>query len=517
MVLWAAVLAKWVAAIRTYQREIGETGARVYQNEWPRALEALEHASSASVAPGFGSPGLTGQRFGELLDASDRLERAGHQLDAVTRMATSDALRAALIRGMSRTYSENSRLLARAIVAAASAARAQYGRTLAAAAEQGGGFAALGAPALEALYVAGAARGAVASELYAAALTCIARGARTDAERAAASAALRNARSAALGLPADSPAVAAADGAILAEYHPAQALSCTAGAAPANAPFPQARLAVTYDLAPLVDRRRAQQFGPLATTATGLNYRLIERLRTIRAEPRLGSGPEGQNLVIPRLGSEQTSARDEVLPTGAQPCTLAYSAAAAVLILAAVRAERPDWSLDLVQRYNQYVQGAEQKSGNPDLLLRELMAEFESAYDAAPPETPKEFRAMALGDELPPDGYIVAALARVADGAIEAQLHAELAATGAARVPYDTLARELRVTQALRTLDAGQSLWRALASALRAAEAAAFDLAEPRRKAALLAAFRRTLAGVLRAHPPLISGPSLKLFAGVRT
>jgi hypothetical protein len=499
------------------------------------------------------------------MDAGDALESVERRLITATQVFTSEAVRTALARGMSRTYSDSFRVLIRAITTAASAARASGSAALMAAAAAGGAVnAAVTVSALSELYGA-AQRGAVSAELYASALLCAARAAATAAARAAAAEQLNAARNVAFGLPTDTAGVAAADAAILAEYHPAQAMCFTAlafvksepaavglvlpavGSAPPPAggasdagdgtealdiAFPQARLAVEYDLAPLTDRRSAQRFGPIASMTAGLSYRLVERLRTIRATERgapappgprtHGLWPAGAPLWVTTGGAGRLAAPARAAAwapfAGARPYTLAYSEAAAVVVLAAVRAERGDWSLELAQQYGAHVREPAVVAGgacSADVLVRELVRGFELVYDVAPPTTPKEFRALAVGDEFVLDGYVVAAVARVAEEMTEARLRAELISVNAPRVPYEQLAREMRVTQALRTVDAALALWRRLRPVLHA-DADAFGHPSVKRRALLLAAFRRAVDGVARAQPLVCAPPSLKLFAAGR-
>lgn len=541
---WAVALKEWASTIRAYLQEAGGTGARLNANAWAHALADLAAVELIGV-----------DRAADPMAAGDALEDAERRLEAATRVFTSEAVRTALARGMSRSYSDSFRVLIRAITAAGAATRACGLAALSASAAAGGAIAAATTPAaLSELYGA-AQRGAVAAELYAAALLAAARAAATPAARTAAAEQLSAARNLAFGLPADSTNVAAADAAILAEYHPAQAMCFTAlafqpseadaasdkadaaGAASAaiDISFPQARLAVEYDLAPLTDRRSAQLFGPIASMTTGLNYRLVERLRTIRATPMSARGtptprahdlwPANTPLRVTTGGSGALVAPARTAAwapfAGARPYTLAYSEAAATAVLAAVRAERADWSLELAQQYGAHVREpaiVASGVGSADVLVRELVRGFELAYDAAPPSTPKAFRALAVGeasDEFALDGYVVAAVARVTEAMTETRLRAELISVSAPRVPYDQLAREMHVTQALRTIDAALSIWRRLRSALHI-DADAFDQPAVRRRALLLASFRRAVEGVVGAQPCICAPPSLKLFAASR-
>jgi hypothetical protein len=103
----------------------------------------------------------------------------------------------------------------------------------------------------------------------------------------------------ALGLPPDTPQAAQGAQAARAGMHPLQAMGLTFGFRPGgelpdgpapgmavlNATLPQARTAVRYSLAPLVDPEAAALHGPLAPALGGLTGPLVRRLRTIRTEP----------------------------------------------------------------------------------------------------------------------------------------------------------------------------------------------------------------------------------------
>jgi hypothetical protein len=324
------------------------------------------------------------------------------------------------------------------------------------------------------------------------------------------------------------------------------------GSPPVNLALPQARLAIEYDLAPLIDRRRANDFGPLAPTTSGLNYRLLERLRTIRAVPlqrgtsATADAPEpGRCLTGPLAvttdGGFTTRTMSppgfEAAPTlpgreeawapfaGARPRVGQYADVTARLILAGLQADRDQgWTPDLRMKYSAAVESRELPSGEcgSDALLGLLVEEFGRAYDAGPPATEADFFELVVGAGPGPDGYVVAALARAGNALLEGRLRQVLEAPNP-QIPYAAVEREARLGQLLHTLDAakggsnGPGLWRALKLAFRP-DPEVFELSPARRRDAHLRHFRRLAAEALAgaATPLVCSPPSLKFYASVK-
>lgn len=561
---WAQALAAFAAALGAYADETGAAGRRAYGPRWEAALSAVRAAGDARPAA-RAAPSLEGAAlYAAHMDDSDALEEAAGQLEQAARVLLSPDVSAAVSAGMSRTFSDKIGGLRRRVGAAAGAAAAAAREALQGAAASGAALAAgLPVAAVAGAYAPPAGlrgpRGAVATELYVGALACL----RSPEARAL----LEASRAEALGGRADTPAAAAADTAALAEYHPCQAM-CYAPAfvrprprgagpglealeprspeapEPASGPglgppfdlsFPQARLAVAYDLAPLVDRRRASEFGPLASTTSGLNYRLVERLRTISAVPAPARAPAapaprpvavaGPIAVSPApgvvwesgppgpLGSE--AGGPEWAPfAGAQPRAGLYAEACAAVILDRLRAERAaGWGPALLAQYEAAARGGALPDPpvDPGLLVDALAAEFEKAYDAAPPDDPAAFRALVVPLAPAPRDYISAAVARLAGGALDARLRAHLAEAGP-RVPYAPFEREARVSQAVLVADVSRELWRRLRGAYRGDDEA-FAPHPVRRKALLLSHFRRIAAAAAAAAPVHVAPPSLKLWA----
>jgi hypothetical protein len=496
------------------------------------------------------------------MDAGDAVEARARTLEEVAETAADPNVRAAAAAGMSRTYSESLGVLGRAAGEAAQAARARKAEALVAAGKAGRG---LGDPeALAEAFGPGATRGAFATELYTGALLCLAlRGA--PGEREAALAQLELAKDRVFGLGADSLAAAAADTRALAEYHPTQAMCYTPLAWEEDAPakglpgdteppetseysepeplppaldlaLPRARVAVRYDLAPLLDRRRAVAFGPVAPVTAGLSYRLVERLRTIRADPiPAAAGPPGTPGVrgvveapgVLRVTTDRGRTTSVVSGpagewwapfAGARPRVEQYAAASVAVILQGVRAERAaGWTETIREEFEAGVRAGTVPAGDcgEDAIIGALAEEFGKAYDRAPPDSPGEFLALVIGDGPGPGGaggYVSAAVARVGFGMLRARLAATLAAP-TARVPYAVLEREMCTTQAVAAMAASQKVWRRLRAAFRPADAETCALAPDRKRPSLIALFRRIATDALADTTVACVPPSLKLFA----
>ena len=329
-----------------------------------------------------------------LMAAGDACEAATYRLDAAASTYLDPNVQAAVTTGMSRTFSENLKGLARAVREAAAAAKTRQRGALSAAAQVGAAFtSALAADVVARVFGAVETRGGVATEVYMSVLLCL--------KSARASGLLEAAKGMSLGCPSDGPRLAEADALALAAYHPLQAM-CYAPSAPSepaeaaslqgqtggllDLTLPQARLAVVYDPTPLLDRRRAQEFGPLASMVSGLSYKTVERLRTIRAAPirprppgpaQASAGPiaEGPITVttdggatVRKLGPARYPAAAEApwAPlAGAQPRVGAYGAATSASFWSAYAPTvRKGGTLDLRARYEAAVEDGARRVAN---------------------------------------------------------------------------------------------------------------------------------------------------------
>lgn len=561
---WHSSLLAYVAATRAYMHEAGEAGPRALGARWATAERAVGDAAlliADATLPARLEDTALGEReiapeLATLMSASDAAEAASRALDTAAGIALSPSVQAAALAGMSRTYSDRLLSLGRKV----REAEQEVGvRRAGAAASAAAAFLPLEVGAITAAY--GDGRGGVATELYISALRC-----RPGPE---ALALLELAKGAALGVAADTPAAAAADTAALAEYHPLQAMTYTpaawgppreqAASSAANLSLPQARLSAVYDLEPLINRQRALTFGPLASTTAGLNYRLVERLRTIRTavvpsahssmtrregsasgplaelehkgarqeDARALSGSNSARAGALRATTDGVTVREIAAPpglwapfAGSRPCVEAYAAASADIILAGIRDGRSEgWGLDLRERYESAVRGelAAAAAGvcSEGALIGALVAEFEVAYGRAPvpPASLDDFRSLVVPAAPNPGDYLCAAIALVGFSTLDERLSALHMKPGP--LPHAVIVREARVAQAIQAVDAGRKLWLRVKEAFRPEmmDPPMFALPAGQKKIALVAAFRRIATAAVQAGPVECMPSTLKLFA----
>jgi len=393
--------------------------------------------------------------------------------------------------------------------------------------------------------------GEVATELFVSALRCAKCECKSEC-KCIRSTALASAPDMILGIEPDSRAAAARDMAALSGYHILQRLNeeipgFVSGddrdnGAPSGAidvSIASASFDVEYDLARLIDRRRATQFGPVAAMTAGLNYRIVERMRSIRAAARFrrdtAAPPAEPPLICPANSRLQLSvggaarvappARSDRAPfAGARPRAAAHAAAVAAATEAAIRAEsawragapgRP--ARDLRAEFDSRVRANPVPAGAPagGELLAAVTAAFEAALYARPPADAKAFVEMACGADAV--SYICAAycarpgVAHLSDARPRGR--PPIAAAALAREAYQT--RMLSVTAAAREFQ------RHLAAAFAQQQPGdgafvgkrADESADAVRHTALMVDFRRAAAAAQAACIALPIAPSLKLYS----
>ena len=570
------VLAEWheklktqLAAIRTLLREVGGVGPAALGRRWAEAVARIDSAAAilggetiavvvapTAATPTAAAPTAAAPTAAGLMSAGEGLERAATALDAAAVTVMDPAAQSSAITGMSRTYSENLKSFGRRALetgAAAHAARLHARHAAAgtgAIAARGSDGAPMTRAGLDSLIGAYGEQkgGELATEIYISALLHVVATASADVV-AAARRSLEDSKNFVFGLPLDDPAAAAADTAELAEYHPLQAMAYAPAALGAHTPgahtamppalpegcvnlqFPQARLVVTYDIDPLIDRRRSLDFGPLATVTTGLNYRLVERLRTIRAEPRAAPATAASATSAATITGPLTVTIDGRSPrtfepghvsglawapfAGAPPRVEAYAAASASVILAGIREDRAaGWDFDTRVQYEKAVRAAPPVNVS-EALASELVSQFEAVYDAAPPESPRDFRDLVVPKEPAPGTYICRAIVRLGSASVETRVRELHMRTSAPRVPIAVLSRDAWTNQMIQIVDANVRLWKSISGAFRN-EVEAFDLSGIQRKAALMRAFRGIATEAAKAVP-VVAPSSLKFFGATLT
>jgi hypothetical protein len=455
-------LETWMTALERYARALTEYVAiidDVAQKSRPAARaayrRALDDASFLSTPDSVAVPAGDGVTLAEQAFALfARLEGTREALDAGASAAAEASLLEEATRRMSRTFVEGIDKKTRALRetrAAAAAAALSGGASLSRGWAPG---VAAGEPADVARAYAAGPKSAAGAALFAGALV--------EWERAGKSvqAFAEGAKDEALGIPPDSPEAVAADAAARAGMHPLQAMGVTfglvaegeekarsvGGAVTIDATLPQARTAVRYNMAPLVDVRTAASFGPLANIYTGLNYRLLDRLRTITEEAIPARDRQAASIVVSAGegvvrtidGGATTQEMRGPLPDGAYATVGAGPrprvAQLGVLLEEAVYGDgvpaargTPRTIKDPERLLEDY--DAQADSVAPYISLDELgqtlLQRFSAVYAAAPPKTADEFKAAVLGESLSRDpyrSYIAQAISEVSKRGAEARL-----------------------------------------------------------------------------------------------
>ncbi len=305
-----------------------------------------------------------------------------------------------------------------------------------------------------------------------------------------------------------------------------------------DARLPQAKKDVQYDLAALIDPARA---GPGDTVRSGLNYKLVERLRSIRETPRDGGETLMAAVPLPERvqdsflltfgGSQVLRATppgwdygrlegDWAPAAGVPPRLSAYSGAVGVL----VAARRTD-AAPLVDKFT--AESSSEKaaaSSGPhtrvslDILLARIMQKFSAAYDAAPgdgPATPAEFLGIAAPSEYATGLYLEAAVFDAGLAHLNRLFDRFWApGTSGSRITAEGARRELAATVAVQAAAAGFELWRRVVGVYlrRAPDGAPFGYEPGQRKAALTRVHRETIAAALAAPPLDYVQMTFKLF-----
>jgi hypothetical protein len=310
---------------------------------------------------------------------------------------------------------------------------------------------------------------------------------------------------------------------------------------------------VAYDVTRLTSRDVAQAFGPLATTMSGLSWRLVDRLRSITATPIAPAGTPGTPAATPGTPAATpagTPAATPGMPAGTQIFSLPdgkplrvttdrgastraftlcgrggqsrtplagaasrvelYADTAAAVILSRIADEyAAGWGPGVRERYEAAVVAAAPSADRSAAIVRALSDEFEAAVAAAPPATPAEAAALVAGTPKEPGDYVDRALARVRGADLDATL-LSMYRQPAMRAPAPAVEREARVSDLQRTSDAAVSLRRRLAAAFRAGPG---DFAP----VALARAFRAAAAAAVEEWPGAAASTPLKLFSAVST
>jgi hypothetical protein len=221
--------------------------------------------------------------------------------------------------------------------------------------------------------------------------------------------------------------------------HPLQAMEVTFGLHPCNingakksdravvidTTLPQARTAVRYSIARLIDVRAAAAFGPLANIFTGLNYKLTERLETITEEAVIGDRPRAiiatgpGASVVRTIDGGATFQKVQSLRPAKVYATIGAGPRPRIPHLGALLEEAvyggpipaekgiPRAIADperLLENYHVQADSFEPYI-SLDELGQTLIRRFGVFYDESPPRSAEEFKAAVLGEGSSRDPY----------------------------------------------------------------------------------------------------------------
>lgn len=520
LVPWREALLHWVQLLEAHATRVGSEGVRADSRRWSDAVAGLAEAKTG-LAEAAAAMMTTLAATAVAADWLEALE--GRMRDwAAVLMAPTVLERAS--RGYSSSYSDELRSAPRRAAAAAEATTVAAAAAVEAAAQVG---AELGSRAtadeIRSAYTA-ADHGAVATELFLGAAACAGM-----PDLAA------DARGRALGVRPLTEADVPADTALRAAYHPLQSMCYLAPmrAQPANgAPLidvtlPASTLVAHYNMATLTDRRTAEQFGPVAMSTAGLNWKLVQRMRAVWAEPRtttaaaaVATGPAAAAIatgpvhLTPDDGESSFALGGDgqwAPRAGTDRCAGGYGAACSSVLAAAVEADAEGWGALEAQWRAAASSGSAPATTTLAQLAPWLEREFEAAIRWPDNVGPTSF-AMDFGDALTcrsvplTDSYIWRAIAAAGEAEVAHRLR-DAMLIARPRTSTAAIARELRLSAAAASLTATEEVRRALAGPATTARPAAAEWM----------AAARAVFNSLGDAPVALVPTSLKLFALLRT
>lgn len=298
---------------------------------------------------------------------------------------------------------------------------------------------------------------------------------------------------------------------------------------PININLPQTNVHTQYKLDRLIDRKVIGTFGPVATVATGLNYRLVDRLRTIEtAEYKKAEMPTRVTEYSPNIGTVAIISGDETkfihnphgesVPwspfAGSSHLTSAYLEEKAIIVCESIREGKAEgWSVDIQHNFEEAIQNGTHtiRACLPNIIITTLVNELEKAYDATPPATLKEFNELVVPEAYTPDIYICSAISRIAFLAIDHQSELWYSRRQSMSIPYKTIARELHLTHAIQAMDTAHGLWFNMKKEVYGSDEQ-FTLLPEQRKLALFKSFKDIVHKVLKENPMICVYPTFKGF-----
>jgi hypothetical protein len=294
--------------------------------------------------------------------------------------------------------------------------------------------------------------------------------------------------------------------------------------------MPRSHLAVFYDINPLINRASALKFGPIAPIVSGLNYRLVDRLRTQIATPMNVHGTVNHQdppAILSDGGFRVTmdnGVSEQIIQSpgrwaplaGCPPQVELYNTTSSVIILEKIReAHIRGWGVDMRARYDQAIIGERIPTGEciNDILIAAIVGEYEKAHADTDIVDIRGFRKAVVGNKFRPDGYICAAVTRVGIDMMESRMRTQLMTSDAsARVPHNFFNREMMATQYVTATATARVLWAHIRASYRS-DPEIFLLPEGRKIPALTKLVRKIVTEAVTAAQITCSPPSLKEFS----
>lgn len=558
---WEGALTSASQSLLGAATHVESAGIAEYSSRWRAAVAAATTAAPTNATSDTSAPtSAPTNQLTALVTRTAAIEHRSLLIANASLIILDPNVHAAASAKMSKTFSSERRLdiekAKRDIAAAMAAAR----KSLSLAATAGALLAEHWHAAAE-LYKRGCAgsfhHGEVVTELFMGVLTC--------AKTEGAAVTLQAAPDCALGIPADSVEAASTDSKFLAGFHPLQRLggsipSCFAGEASKaseaseaskasiiNLSIEQALFDVAYNITPLIDRKAAAKFGPVVNIQAGLNFNVVERLKTIQMALRrtdsvltdsvradsvradvLTPANEAILLKVDQNGARELSgARPRAYFAGARPRAQKSADLLGELIGIKI-AEEAAWGQGHVAGstlrgdYNEQVKRIRALDApcNTDALLAALITALEKKLPPAKDDSldagvALDFLRIATSDHAASaDGYICQAVNAINETQVLHRMQSALAQP-VQRTPMWVLERELRLTYLLHSIDTAAVLYRRLRPEVESIPISTIDWKKgaPHIKIAFMALFRRAAERALAASEINCAPMSLKAYA----
>jgi hypothetical protein len=552
--------------IRYVNQMTVEIGASSEGTRWNEAVKIMKNmiATGASATSNDASATSTDAftpQFGELLDLCDSYEMKRRNLDIAADIVMDPVARMAAIRGMSRSYSDNLISLGKHINHERSETTVMFKNLLNLAANVGAKYRDERSPSE--IYLGASdvrpVRGVISTEIYIGLLLCLTRG--DNKEKAFGL--LNDAKDTILGAEKDTVQSIETATQKLSKYHPIQTMiytpmalvkydnpdgppqrseqassppqrSCNETPNAYSIALPQSKISIKYNIKPLIDRNQN-----IANIATGLNYNLIERLKTIVEQPAQQysdqqpprtiihsdlivstnvdeiykiNAPDIPSRVSGHGASEQASSKWGPF-AGCHPRVDQYNSLSECVILSKIKED--GWSTSIRKLYENAVSDEVVPNGvcNNDMLLSLLEKSFDSVYDANPPKNVEEFRELIAPSKPSPSSYLNIATFKMAHTVVEDRLLQMQVRPGAVKIPFNVASRTLRISQLVYATDVAKILLKRLKKNFVFYNHEAFTLPDMQKKILLSQVFMKIMAAAIGENELICFPPSIKLFS----